>query len=456
MIDGPDHDHRDSTLVLRPSMQSATRPFWEGAQWIGDVWVDAVSPVLPARCRLEQAHGFRRARLLVRGGNRVFGFVEVDVTDGEIDPSELRRQVLGRVAAITGATPVAEVVERRQLPAVTVVICTRDRVELLTTALESVLAVDYPDFDVIIVDNASRTNHTRDYVLELAEPRVRLVEEPLPGVSRARNAGLLAASSAIVAFVDDDVVVDRHWLRALVNGFARGESVACVSGIVPAGEISTPAQAYFDRRVGWSASTEARVFDMAHPPDDVPLFPFAVRCYGTGANFAVKRDAVLPLGFDETLGAGVPTGGGEDLDVFLRILLAGNQLVHEPAAIVWHRHRADNDALLKQMSGYGLGLGAWLAKIVHHRSMAKLAFKTVALRAPAFIRHMRAASQEVVPSDNLADLLPSNIGDPMWKQMARGAALYRRAQRDANLPVPILGRTSRHPGAVGSARMDVV
>ncbi|PRC62799.1 glycosyl transferase family 2, partial [Mycobacterium sp. ITM-2017-0098] len=68
--------------------------------------------------------------------------------------------------------------------------------------------------------------------------------EPRPGLSRARNTGLSAATGEVVAFTDDDVVVDRHWLSAIARGFSRGPAVSCVSGIVAAAELRTPAQAY--------------------------------------------------------------------------------------------------------------------------------------------------------------------------------------------------------------------
>ena len=301
---------------------------------------------------------------------------------------------------------------------------------MLKTALESVLAVDYPNFEMIVVDNASKTDATRKYVLGLADSRVRLIEEPRPGLSRARNAGLSAATGEIVAFTDDDVVVDRYWLRALVDGFARGTSVSCVCGMVPTGEIRTLAQAYFDWWIGWSDSTNARVFDLARPPHDIPLFPFAVGRYGTGANFAVERDVVQRLGgFDEILGAGSPTCGGEDLDMFFRILRSGRQLVNEPASIVWHRHRVDNEGLLAQTRDYRLGLGAWLGKIASDPETAGLAVRTAVRHGPAFVRHLRATATESRPPEDLSNQLPPGVGASGWRSIMKGSGHIVR--RDA-------------------------
>ncbi|MFC0450115.1 glycosyltransferase family 2 protein [Rhodococcus jostii] len=434
-------------LTLHPALDSPERPDWEGAVWIGEVWIDAIEEAhrhgraagTPVGCRLTGAEGYSRARLLVRAAGRPLGFVEIEVSEGSVNFGELRRRVAG-LRVTEPDRPVrtgpARVAEGRAVP-VTVVVCTRDRVSMLETALRSVLAVDYPSFDVVVVDNAPRTDATWNYVLGLADPRVRLIREPLPGLSRARNTGLSAATGDIVAFTDDDVVVDRHWLSALVDGFARGPSVSCVSGMVPAGEIRTPAQAYFDRRVGWSDSTDARVFDWARPPDDVPLFPFTVRCYGTGANFAVERDVVRRLGgFDEALGAGAPTGGGEDIDMFFRILRSRRQLVHDPAAIVWHRHRADREGILVQSRGYGLGLGAWLAKIAIDPEMATLAATTAARRSGAFVRHLRASSKETAPPANLAEFLPPRLGSTTVRSIVKGPWAYRSARREGRSPAP--------------------
>jgi hypothetical protein len=76
-------------------------------------------------------------------------------------------------------------------------------------------------------------------------------------------------------------------------------------------------------------------------------------------------------GFDTAFGVGTPTGGGEDLDLFARVVLDGGVLVLEPSAIVWHRHRAELAGYRRQARGYGVGLGAWLTKVaVTPRSLA--------------------------------------------------------------------------------------
>lgn len=424
--------------TIRPVLATAEPTFWSGAIWVGEIWLDGPGAIEADRYPLRNAEGYHRARLMVRCEAGPLGFVELDVVEQAIDGRQLRA-LIADLPRVDDAPPIAGAVPA---PAISVVVCTRDRVSMLATALKSIRAVDYPHLEIVVVDNAGATDATRLYVESLGDPRMRVVDEPRPGLSRARNTGLSAATGEVVAFTDDDVVVDRHWLNAVARGFGRGPSVSCVSGIVAAAELRTPAQVYFDNRVGWSTCLRARVFDRSAPPADIPLFPFAVGHYGTGANFAVNRDFAMRLGgFDEALGAGSPAGGGEDLDMFFRVLDAGGQLVYDPAAVVWHRHRADSDGLAAQSRTYGTGLGAWIAKIACDRRTAPQAVATAVRKAPAFLGHLSYSAATSRPSDDLADLLPDGLATPAWRSVIAGFRAYRAALRQGCNPAPFLGQT---------------
>lgn len=356
-------------VTVTPAMSSAGPPEGTAATWVGmleeTVILDAPSTT---ELRLLGSLGYAAARLLIRADRRVRGFIEFPL-QGETVPA-------GRVRELVHALPPAQPLDvPARLPGFTVVICTRDRASQLRPALRSVLAVDYPHLDVLVVDNAPSGPQTRDLVeQEFHDPRLRIVEEPVPGLAQARNTGLRHAEREFVAFTDDDVVVDPWWLRALAAGFARGDTVDCVSGLVPSGELRTAVQAYFDHRVSWSSNLAVRHYSLATPPADLPMFPFSVGEFGTGANFALRRNRALAMGgFDTAFGIGTRTGGGEDLDMFTRVLFAGRGLVVEPSAIVWHRHRADLGALRYQARGYGVGLGAWLTKIALNPRTALMA-----------------------------------------------------------------------------------
>nr|MDT0667760.1 glycosyltransferase [Micromonospora sp. DSM 115978] len=122
------------------------------------------------------------------------------------------------------------------------------------------------------------------------------------------------------------------------------------------------------------------------------------------ANFAFRADVLRELGgFDEALGAGTPTGGGDDLDAFLRVLLAGHALAYEPAALVWHSHRADLEQLRQQMFNYGSGLSAYLTKYV----LAAGTRRRLLAALPAGVTHLRGLSERAALADGVAEDTPA-------------------------------------------------
>lgn len=334
---------------------------------------DAVAPL----------RGHRTARVLARLHGVPLGYLSVPVTERGFDPEYARAAarlrfadgiaehlaVEGRAARATGRLPPATadcpnapLVDR----SVTVVVCTRNRSSQLASCLDRLGGLTYPRLDVLVVDNAPADDATRRVVEQTAarDGRVAYVVEPRPGLSAARNRGLATATGDIVAYTDDDVWVDPGWVDGLVRGFRRRGDVGCTTGLVSTASISTPAEAYFDARAAsWSARMAPDVFDLSPSHQRGPLYPYSAGIFGTGANLALDRRLLDALGgFDEALGAGTATNGGEDLDIFVRVLRAGRAIAYEPSALVWHHHRADDAALLRQMFGYGTGLSAFVTK----------------------------------------------------------------------------------------------
>ncbi len=148
-----------------------------------------------------------------------------------------------------------------------------------------------------------------------------------------------------------------------LTAFTRAPRVGVVTGLVPAAALETRSQAIFDTRIGWAEHLEPRLYDLGANDPGTRFFPYSAGVFGTGANCAFRAETLRGLGyFDERLGPGNGTLGGEDLDIFLRALRAGWTLAYEPAAVVWHFHRADEHALAYQLRAYGRGLGAYAAK----------------------------------------------------------------------------------------------
>lgn len=334
--------------------------------WVGELDLTMRSQDLKPPLRLGGVP-YAHARLLARVRGTPVGLVEVPLNAGTATgatvDAEAARQLRPNATALG-----AQVVEAAPDIDATIIVCTRDRPESLRATLASILTLEGADHaETIVVDNAPGTTATAAIIDELADPRIRYVVEPYPGLSRARNRGVAEARSDIIAFTDDDVIVDRGWLRAIARGFARTDRVACVTGLIVPTELETPAQSYFDAAVKWSSRMTPRLFHIDHPEAD-PLFPYRAGEFGAGANFAVTRAMVVRLGgFDEALGAGSPTHGGEDLDLFARVILAGAAIAYEPTALVWHSHRSDLDDLRSQILGYRTGLSAYACRHLFSR-----------------------------------------------------------------------------------------
>ena len=403
------HDPASSRPVAGPGVASETsRPTpvspEAGPQPAVEVWCTELELSEPASGELKPPPG-AAVRVLVRLHHVPMGFLA-------LKPSE---PTTADAVTSTALTDLAEPVRRHlaedgqpvgpgddladavRLPCprpvlddhVSVVVATRNRPGHIRDCLARLLELEHASFDVIVVDNAPDTDETRDAFLDAvgSDDRFRYLRLDRPGVSRARNAGIAAARGPLVAFVDDDVRVDPFWLQGVVRAFARVPSAVCVTGLVATRAIAGPEQRYFDSRVSWAANLEPRVF---HPTSDDPLHPWAAGRFGAGANMAFQLAAVRALeGFDEDLGPGTIAKGGEDIDLFVRALRAGGDLVYDPAALVWHIHRSDAGDLEKQMYGYGVGLTAYLTK---HASTPSVALEMARRLVPG-LRHVLRVTQ---------------------------------------------------------------
>jgi GT2 family glycosyltransferase len=267
----------------------------------------------------------------------------VHVTAGEAPLTVA--QVAGRVAPAVapppggGAGPGA---------ACTVVVCTRGRPASLARCLDSLARLDPAPAGVLVVDNDPRDPAVRD--LTAARPGVGYVAEPRPGLDIARNTGWRNAHTPLVAYTDDDVVVHRRWLGALVGGFSSAPVVA-VTGLVLPVSLDTRAQQVFERHWSFNKGFEPRDFG--------PEFYAATRArgapaweVGAGANMAFRRDFLLRTGgFDERLDAGA-AGCSGDSEMWYRVLAEGLTCRYVPSAVCFHEHREQMPALRRQLRAY--------------------------------------------------------------------------------------------------------
>ena len=301
------------------------------------------------------------ARVEVTRAGQVVGVFGTPVVKGRwasntID--EATRQYSGVATSVL-------MVDDDHLPTISVVVPTIavDLVELART-IDSLLAIDYPRLEIVVVDNRTEAgNPLPDYS---SDERIRFVEEPRRGISAARNRGIAATTGEIVAFTDDDVSVEPTWLRALGNCFALHPEVEGVGGLVMPRELDTQPQLWFEEFFGgFSRSFEASLMSVSLTRTSDPMFPYAPGRFGAGCNMGFRRTSLERVGrFNQALGTGTPAKGGEDLAMFLELALSGATLAFEPAALVRHSHRKSEAAFMKQVFGYGVGLTAMYSALI--------------------------------------------------------------------------------------------
>ena len=312
---------------------------------------------------------YRRLLGLVSRAGQPLGWRLLRVSDGVVCRDALA-ELSEALTSLNGASSEATThTHERRDPCsralLSIVVSTCAKVEPTIRCVEAIRACGDPAHEVIVVENRPRGSTVSDALRERydGDPRVRYLEEGAPGLANARNAGLRAARGELVAFTDDDVIVDARWLQALRGSFASMPMVDCVTGLIAPLELETAAQVLIERFASYGKGLVPRVYSLERPPSDQPLFPYTAGHFGSGANMAFRTNALRELGsFDPVLGTGTPARGCEDLDICIRLLNAGGEIAYEPRAIVWHRH-PDTDAGLRQRAfDYGAALGALASK----------------------------------------------------------------------------------------------
>lgn len=246
---------------------------------------------------------------------------------------------------------------RETQPTICVAICTRNRAGSLGLTLSSLRALNMPagwSVEFVLVDNGS-TDDTQTVLGSFAasgDLPVRVVHEPRPGLSAARNAALRSTPADVIAFTDDDCLPQADWLLQLCAHFSAAGAAQVVGGRV---ELHDPA----DLPITINTSTEARLIE--RPSMNLTSI--------MGCNFAFRREVVERIGvFDEQLGAGARFISAEDTDFLYRVLKGGFRLAYDPRIAVRHNHGRRTEAdRTKLMRGYAIGRGAmyckhWLAK----------------------------------------------------------------------------------------------
>jgi len=213
-------------------------------------------------------------------------------------------------------------------PMVSVVICAYNAERTMRPCLESLRNLDYPNYEIVIVDDGSR-DRTADIAKEF--PEFRLIRQPNKGLSVARNVGMHAARGEIIAYTDSDCVVDPHWLTLMVGAMVDNGFDAC------GGPNYAPAE---------EGRTEACVAVSPGAPCHVLTAEDRAEHLGR-LQYGFRKSALVKLdGFDAQF-----TAAGDDVDICWRALDAGFTVGFCPAAFVWHFRRNTIKAYYGQQRG---------------------------------------------------------------------------------------------------------
>ena len=235
---------------------------------------------------------------------------------------------------------------------VSVVVCTADRKAKLKALLASLADLAVPpacSAELILVNNMPAID-IATVVGEVASNipmSIKLVSEAAPGLAGARNRGLSQSRGEIIAFTDDDCVVDRDWLVRIWGCFTNDSDLMCMGGRVELFDSSDQPITVLQRTSPGHLSSSDQVFGFLH-----------------GCNMAFRRELFDRIGgFDPDFGIGSPVNSGDDTEFLYRGQQAGAKIRYEPKALVRHHHgRKTWSEMRRTLVRYHQANGAILAK----------------------------------------------------------------------------------------------
>jgi O-antigen biosynthesis protein len=253
-----------------------------------------------------------------------------EIEDWDFGLVTRQRQPKPALQAISEAFKQTPRCDAPPLPRITVVVCTYNGSHTIRDTLEGLKALDYPDYEVIVVNDGS-TDPTPQIVREY--PETRLINTENQGLSSARNTGLYQASGEIVAYIDDDAYPDPHWLLYLAYAYADTPHAGIGGPNIPpegGGRIA--------ESVAYAPGGPVHVLIDDETAEHIP-----------GCNMSFRKSALLEIGgFDPVFRA-----AGDDVDICWRIQQSGKTIGFHPGAVVWHHRRNAVKAYWRQQKGYG-------------------------------------------------------------------------------------------------------
>ncbi len=252
-----------------------------------------------------------------------------EIEDWDFGLTSRSRQAKPSLGAVQQAFHEFPLLPNAEWPRISVVVCSYNGSRTLRDCLEALQRLDYPNYEVIIVNDGS-TDHTEAIAQDYP---FRIISTANQGLSNARNTGLHAASGEMVAYTDDDAYPDPHWLTYLGHMFLTTSHAAVGGPNLP------------PKDDGWVAEC------VAHAPGGPihVLLDDQLAEHIPGCNMAFRKDRLVSIGgFDPQYRA-----AGDDVDICWRLQEKGWTIGFHAAAQVWHHRRNSIRTYWKQQRGYG-------------------------------------------------------------------------------------------------------
>jgi poly-beta-1,6 N-acetyl-D-glucosamine synthase len=227
---------------------------------------------------------------------------------------------------------------------ISVIVPAYNEEKTIASSIESLLAQEYPNFEVVLVDDGSK-----DRTLEIARgyegPKLKVVHQENKGKAEALNTGIRASTGTLVLTVDADTRLGKGALQALVDGFAGDPKLGALSGNVrvdaPKGLLQRLQQVEYASGIGLTRRGQSMLSTVMIVPGPIAAF---------------RREAV------ERAGLFSPQTFAEDFDITLAILKCGYRVRYEDRAVAYTVAPRGVEDLLKQRRRWYRGMTQVLAK----------------------------------------------------------------------------------------------
>ncbi len=279
---------------------------------------------------------------------------------------------------------------------ISVVICTRNRARKLEQCIHHFGEVGIDrglKWELIVVDNNSEDDTAKvvDRLQQRSDLPIKYMFERRKGLSNARNRGISEAQQQLIAFIDDDCLVDQDWFASILTEFVRDPSLSILGGRV----------------------------DLANPNDwPISIRPFSdkmeissieeLSALMIGCNMVFARQVFDRIGlFDPSLGKGTRVRSAEDIDFLYRALKSDLKILFSPNVLVYHAHDRSSPAVVERVKAeYVRGRGAFYCKHILRgdKQILKLAYWEIIELVKEQRHGLHAEGSRILPSKQLREL----------------------------------------------------